>query len=290
MNSDNFISGVFVKFDDVQKQNIHGIIYIALNTKNNKYYIGQTKLSLKERKQQHLRSKGHTKFRYALQKNKYFFIWSIHDIGYSKQELDNKEKYWIKFYKSNTDDFGYNLTAGGDGRLDYKHKKESNEQRSESNRKYYTDIFYKEFNVKDILNYMEKNEVTFIDCAKYFNLKSGRLKNFFKKEFPDLYEVYLQRSQKIRKQRTQKGLLAREYVPKRININIEDILNLLYKCNSFIEIAQELNTNSGIIKNRLQEYDMEIYNFIVKKYIQIRNINITNKRYGRNLIGILEVL
>jgi len=289
MNTE-FISGLYVKFDDVVKTNIHGIIYIALNTLNNKCYIGQTKLDLNTRKSQHMRPQCKTYFSYALKKYNDNFIWSICDIGYSKEELDIKEKYLINHYQSNNKDFGYNLTSGGDGRCDFKHRKSSNDQRALSNKKYYTDLFYKEYNVKSILDYMENNEVTFVDCAIQFNLKPNKLKNFFRKEFLDLYNFYLQRSEKLRCKRTQKGLLAREFVPKKINVDINVILKLLYVCNSFIEIANKLNVTSGIIKNRLQEYNMELYNDIVKKYIKIRNINITNKRYGKDLIGISEVL
>lgn len=37
------------------------------------------------------------------------------DVAYSKDELDKKEIYWIKYYKSNNKKFGYNSTIGGDG-------------------------------------------------------------------------------------------------------------------------------------------------------------------------------
>ena len=31
------------------------------------------------------------------------------------EKLDEREKYWIEFYKSNQEEFGYNLTSGGAG-------------------------------------------------------------------------------------------------------------------------------------------------------------------------------
>jgi group I intron endonuclease len=278
---DNFIPGIFVKFDDIIKKEIYGIIYIAYNKITNKMYIGQTKLSLKERQKQHLRAKGHTKFKYAVKKYENDFVWSIHDTAYSKIELDEKEKYWIKFYKSNTNDFGYNLTAGGDGRCEYKHKKESNDKRAESNRKYNTNKFYQDYNVNDILNYMKNNEATFTDCTKYFNISStSRLKKFFKKEFSELYQIYLERSEKIRHKRTAIGLKGIKHPGKMIKVDISMLISLIEPCKSFKEIANILSVNPAIVKNRLQEYDRDLYDITVKKYNRNRNIAINNKRYG----------
>jgi hypothetical protein len=38
------------------------------------------------------------------------------DQAETEQELNEKEKYWIQFYKSFDPVFGYNLTLGGDGK------------------------------------------------------------------------------------------------------------------------------------------------------------------------------
>lgn len=36
------------------------------------------------------------------------------DVAYSKEELLNKERYWINYYKSNDYTYGYNCTSGGE--------------------------------------------------------------------------------------------------------------------------------------------------------------------------------
>lgn len=96
----------------------YGIIYKITNKINNKVYIGQTikKYGFKQRysynlakntKNLHLKSSIE---KYGIEN---FEIIEEFDIAYSKEELDNKEKYWISYYKSNNTDYGYNLQDGG---------------------------------------------------------------------------------------------------------------------------------------------------------------------------------
>jgi group I intron endonuclease len=95
----------------------YGIIYKVTNKINNKIYIGQTVNKLIYRKKGHVKSteKGSTTYfhcairRYGIE----MFSWKIIDKVNSKEELNNKEQYWIKKYKSNIKEFGYNLTSGG---------------------------------------------------------------------------------------------------------------------------------------------------------------------------------
>ena len=96
----------------------YGIIYKITNKINNKVYIGQTikKYGFKQRysydltkntKNLHLKSSIE---KYGIDN---FDIDEKFDIAYSKEELDNKEKYWISYYKSNNTNYGYNLQDGG---------------------------------------------------------------------------------------------------------------------------------------------------------------------------------
>lgn len=89
-----------------------GIIYKISNTCNNKIYIGQTIRPLKTRWQQHLEATGcPTKLGQAMSflGKENFFIEIIENCP--NELLNERERYWIKFYNSYND--GYNMTHGG---------------------------------------------------------------------------------------------------------------------------------------------------------------------------------
>jgi len=94
-------------------------IYILKNILNNKVYIGQS-VNIKRRLIAHKNGPFNPKnnsynlpiykaIRYYGLKNFEFKILEL----CKKEELNNKEKFWINFYKSNYYDYGYNLTDGG---------------------------------------------------------------------------------------------------------------------------------------------------------------------------------
>ena len=97
---------------------MYGIIYKATNKINNKVYIGQTIRTLEERIYYHYYRAAnqpeitHTHFINAIRKyGQEAFQWEIIDSAENKDELDNKEKYWIQYYDSIHN--GYNIQAGG---------------------------------------------------------------------------------------------------------------------------------------------------------------------------------
>lgn len=93
----------------------YGIIYCAYNKINNKRYIGQTIQRLCERKAAHYSKDKEIYFHRALHKYEYNdWEWSEIDTAESKQELDEKEQYWIEYYETCNPKKGYNIQKGGD--------------------------------------------------------------------------------------------------------------------------------------------------------------------------------
>lgn len=116
-------------------------IYKITNLKNNKCYIGQSK-SIEDRKNKHLtllRNNKHNNQHLQNAWNKYleesFIFEIIEELSYDKIDLLNeREKYWIDYYNSFDNNFGYNNTLGGDGIKGYTHSDEAKKKISESSK------------------------------------------------------------------------------------------------------------------------------------------------------------
>ena len=100
-------------------------IYKIVNKINEKVYVGLT-TNLRTRKNRHfstLKSNKHENVHLQFSVNKY----GIKNFEFEiiekceKNELDEREKYWIKFYKSCDAEYGYNIDEGGS--VDKKGKK-----------------------------------------------------------------------------------------------------------------------------------------------------------------------
>ena len=94
----------------------YGRIYIIRNTINSKVSIGQTKVSLKLRFQNHLSAARNGKD-YVIGKaiRKYgeenFYIELLEEC--TIEELNERERYWISYFNSTDNKFGYNISIGG---------------------------------------------------------------------------------------------------------------------------------------------------------------------------------
>lgn len=92
---------------------MYGYIYKTTNLINNKIYIGQRKSKVFQ-STNYLGSGRY--LRNAV--NKYGvenFIVELIDISDNREELNNKEIYWIKYYKAYDRNIGYNISKGGIG-------------------------------------------------------------------------------------------------------------------------------------------------------------------------------
>lgn len=95
-------------------------IYIIINNLNNKKYIGQS-VNIERRLKEHKRRAFNSSLKFyncplylAIRK------YGIENFDFlvleecQKKDLNNREKYWINYYETNDNLFGYNLTKGGD--------------------------------------------------------------------------------------------------------------------------------------------------------------------------------
>ena len=132
--------------DEVSIQ--YGDIYFVLNTLTGKYYIGQTVQGVDKRWSGHLRkvkqalagkiTSNHFYNAIHYYGLAYFEVRTIF-TGYSKEDLDAAEKYFITLFDSANPKIGYNNTFGGEGgtpteetlekmRISHTGKKQSPEQ------------------------------------------------------------------------------------------------------------------------------------------------------------------
>lgn len=93
-------------------RNRKGIIYVHINKKNGKAYVGQTIQTLQDRWAKGSTYTGCTNFYYAIQKYGWDnFEHKVLECGLNADELNEREKYWINKYDSIQN--GYNIREGG---------------------------------------------------------------------------------------------------------------------------------------------------------------------------------
>lgn len=181
-------------------------IYKITNRINNKIYIGQVyNKTIYDRFNRHIKSASHDSKSYlgrAIAKygENNFVIEEI-DKADSLEELNNKEKYWIKYYNSTDKNIGYNLTPGGDGGNTYLCKSEqelnkikSKISKSNSGKNNGQSKQIKAYNIvtKEVLHFK-----TLVEACKYFNIAQkgifvnhceNKAKRFWRKEWTFAYE------------------------------------------------------------------------------------------------------
>jgi len=93
-----------------------GLIYCAHNIFTGKKYIGQTKQQFNLRIKQHKKDTNRIDCLFYRAIKKYgwdCFIWGIIEEC-DLEKLNEKEEYWISYYKSNHKNYGYNMSSGGE--------------------------------------------------------------------------------------------------------------------------------------------------------------------------------
>lgn len=114
------------------------VVYKITNLVNKKVYIGQTIQSIKDRLNHHFRANKATPlYRAHLKYGRESFSIEVIDTALTIDELNEKEIYWIEFYKSTEYDIGYNLMSGGGNKG--RHSEESKKKMSETHKANMTD-------------------------------------------------------------------------------------------------------------------------------------------------------
>lgn len=144
-----------------------GSIYVFRNQENNKLYIGKTI------EDYNLRWNEHYYNAYTKQLKNYFYnairkySWDKFDrfVIYQTEELEDKsivdkiicekEIFYINLFRSDSPEFGYNLTSGGEGVSGYKFSEESRKKMSEARKgeKHWNYGNYNENNANIILQF-----------------------------------------------------------------------------------------------------------------------------------------
>ena len=162
---------------------MYGIIYKISNSVNEKVYIGQTIRTIESRFKRHIHdalknSDSLIHFHRAIRKYgaDKFSIEQI-DIADSQEELDAKEKYWIKYYDSILN--GYNEASGGQGGNTYVGISE--DRLSNIKQKIGQKNFGKnngmsnQVKCKSVISQQELHFDTLTQCLQYFNIKNKEI-------------------------------------------------------------------------------------------------------------------
>ena len=203
-------------------------IYGYRNKTNNKWYVGQTTIPLKERHRLHLSGATHEKAsdynclfhqkirEYGIDNFELVILEEVED----KEQLDAREQFWIKeknSYVKNGN--GYNLTIGGQ-------KRKNNEN--------YWDLrcFLSKEQAQEIIMMLQTTVIPQTEIAKQFNISASTVNQI---NAGTKYRLLNDNEYPIRT--NNKNFLSEE--------QIQEIILLLQQGYKNTEIAELTNTNVG---------------------------------------------
>lgn len=241
-------------------------IYKIINKINNKIYIGKTTQSIEDRFNQHKNKskKLNTHLYNAIRKYgiSHFQIKIVEECD--SLQLDEKEKYWIKYYNSTNPKIGYNMTLGGEGGNTWEtnpHKLTTGEKiRYSILKNNYIPItkesLYQDMNneltYQEMMNKYHCSSVTLTERFRYFfNGKS--LKELRHAKNSGQFKPILFSEQNFI-QDIKKGILTNEEIQKKYNMSETSLFN---KCKELTGLTPNKIRVKPIIKQGAPKINVE---------------------------------
>lgn len=137
-------------------------VYKITNNVNGKIYIGQTN-NIKRRIQEHKHDKRRNHFIFFAIKEFGWENFSV-EILYYGDQFNEKEKYYIKLFKSNEEEYGYNIHIGG------------NDEKGENNPVSILKQKEVDLIIKDLIN----TDLSYDEIAKKYNVNKKYITNINK--------------------------------------------------------------------------------------------------------------
>jgi group I intron endonuclease len=107
---------IIINNDRPSNLKMNGKIYCAHCVVTGKKYIGKTKQELEKRIKQHYKDRNRLNYLFYRAINKHGwdnFIWGLVE-NCDISIINQREEYWISFYKTNQSQYGYNMSSGGE--------------------------------------------------------------------------------------------------------------------------------------------------------------------------------
>ena len=275
-------------------------IYKITNNINGKVYIGQA-TSIIARWKEHLNrpfnenDEGYESHFYRAIRN-----YGIHSFSFAvveqceKEKLDERETYWISYYKSNDKNLGYNLTSGGSGAKDcgiFLNAESANEikQLLLTTEIKQWDIA-KKFNVNQaMISYINNGDLWRDESLKY-PLRERKIKQYFCQDCgKEIYQGSTRCVACAKKAR-------RNYVDEP---PADELHSVLLKYNgSFTSVGNKYNTTGKIVRGWCKQYGMscasqdymtpKAKNKIEYKFRKVQQLNLNTKEVIRTFNSIAE--
>lgn len=255
-------------------------IYKITNLINGKIYIGQS-IDIKRRWKEEKRNRKHDMTAIRSRAFQKYGVDSFHfDIleECPRDKLNEREKYWIAFYRSSDPEYGYNMTAGGDT-SPHCHKLQNLDT------------------VLEIINDLRNTSMTGIEIGKKYGISDQMVSDInHGRCWPQEHETYpirVRRPKLSNLSKTQKKLMElytnhphkprKMLYPARV-ISKEDIIASFLQGKSISSARRLLRTSIEKYRAKLTEFNLPTTTDELKYYFGIKKIKIPKPKTDKKVI------